>query len=209
MRRVVGLIKDFHQYSLQNPIEPLAIFCETGPLATVALKLSPHNLSETVDAVNSVWQQFAPGSPFDYFFLDDDFEKQYQKETRLSTIVLYFCLLAIFIGCLGLFGMASFAAEQRTKEIGIRKVLGASTGGVVTLMARQFLGLVVLANLVAWPVAYYVMGRWLDNFAYHAKLGLGVFLASSLLSLLAAILTVSYQALRAASTNPVDSLKHE
>jgi putative ABC transport system permease protein len=207
--RVVGVIKDFHQYSLQNPIEPLVITFGGEPLATVALKLASTSIAESIAAVENVWGQFAPGRPFDYFFLDEDFEKQYHKEARLSEIVLYFCLLAISIGCLGLLGMASFAAEQRTKEIGIRKVLGASSQRMVALLARQFLGLVALANLIAWPVAYYLMGRWLENFAYHAELGLGAFVISSLLALLAALVTVSYQAIRAASTNPVNCLKHE
>jgi putative ABC transport system permease protein len=209
IKRVIGVIGDYHQYSLQNPIEPLVVFFRESGNSAVSLKLTSTLLPRTLENIERVWKEFHPERPFDYYFLDEDFDTQYRKEVRLSKIVLYFCLLAVFIGCLGLFGMASYAAEQRTREIGIRKVLGASTTGVVTLLARQFLSLVATANIVAWPVAYFLMDRWLENFAYHTKLGVGVFAGSGLLAILAALGTVSYQAIRAASANPVDSLKCE
>jgi putative ABC transport system permease protein len=206
---VIGVVKDFHQYSLQNPIEPLAITYSLEPQRAVSIKLSTAAIAPAIESLERVWKEFAPGRPFDYFFLDEDFAKQYHKEVRLSEIVLYFCVLAIFIGCLGLFGMASFAAEQRTREIGIRKVLGASTTGVVSLLTRQFLSLVAIANVVAWPVAYFLMNRWLQNFAYHSELGVSVFAVSGLAACIAALTTVSYQSIRAARANPVESLKHE
>ncbi|MEE9443505.1 MAG: ABC transporter permease [candidate division Zixibacteria bacterium] len=209
VKRVIGVVKDFHQYSLQNPIEPLVIQYEREPLRDVSLKLAGISVTQSIEAIEQIWKQFAPGIPYDYFFLDEDFDRQYRKEVMLSKIVLYFCLLAIFIGCLGLLGMASYAAEQRTKEIGIRKVLGASTSGVVALLTRQFLGLAVISNIVAWPVAYFIMRKWLENFAYRIDLGLGIYAFATLLALTAALGTVVYQAIRAASANPVDSLKCE
>ena len=148
---------------------------------------------------------------FDYWFLDDSesFAWQYNSEQKLSKIFSYFALLAIFIACLGLFGLASFTAEQRTKEIGIRKAMGASIPGIVMLLLKEFIKLILIANVIAWPVAYFAMGRWLKNFAYRISIGLSAFILAGLIVFVIALLTASYQAVKAARANPIEALRYE
>jgi putative ABC transport system permease protein len=155
------------------------------------------------------WKELFPRRSFDYFFLDDFFDSQYRAEEKLGYSVLCFSLLAIFIGCLGLFGLASFTAEQRTKEIGIRKVLGASVSRIVGHLSKEFMLLVVMANIIAWPVAWFAMSKWLQNFTYRIDMGWWIFILSGALALFIALLTVSYQAIKAAHANPVDALRYE
>jgi putative ABC transport system permease protein len=147
--------------------------------------------------------------PFDYTFLDEAFDRKYKAEEKLGKIFSYFTLLAIFIACLGLFGLAFFTAEQRTKEIGIRKALGASITGIIMLLSKEFTKWVLLANIIAWPIAYVAMNRWLQNFAYRINMGLGTFIIAALLALIIALLTVGYQAIKTARANPVESLRYE
>ncbi len=208
-RTVIGVVKDFHMQSLREKIDPLVIFYDTDSLFTVSLRVAPDNIMHTMDLVKKKWGELDPNRPFHYFFLDESFDNQYRREERLKNITFYFSFLAIFIGCLGLFGMASFTAEQRTKEIGIRKVLGASVSGIVRLLAKEFLILVVVANLIAWPVAYWAMSRWLQSFAYRASIDPLLFVLSAILALAIALFTVSYQAIRVALFNPVDALRYE
>jgi putative ABC transport system permease protein len=155
------------------------------------------------------WKELFPRRSFDYFFLDDFFASQYRAEEKLGYSVLCFSLLAIFIGCLGLFGLASFTSEQRTKEVGIRKVLGASVSSIVRHLSKEFMLLVVIANIIAWPIAYFAMNRWLENFAYRIEIGWPVFVLSGAVALVISILTVSYQAIKAAVANPVEALRYE
>jgi len=150
-----------------------------------------------------------PTLPFDYTFLDETLDSKYKAEEELSKIFSCFTLLAIFIACLGLFGLASFTAEQRTKEIGIRKALGASITGIIMLLSKEFTKWVLLANIIAWPIAYVAMNRWLQNFAYRINMGLGTFIIAALLALIIALLTVGYQAIKAARANPVESLRYD
>jgi putative ABC transport system permease protein len=206
---VIGVVKDFHMQSLREKINPLVIFYDTDNLFTVSLRLAPDNIMHTMDLLKQKWGELDPNRPFHYFFLDDSFDSQYRREERLKNITFYFSFLAVFIGCLGLFGMASFSAEQRTKEIGIRKVLGASVSGIVRLLAKEFLILVAVSNLIAWPVAFWVMSRWLQSFAYRTGIDPLIFLTSAVLALTIALLTVSYQAIRAAISSPVDALRYE
>lgn len=206
---VIGVVKDFHMRSLREKIEPLIIFYDYSSLRSFSIRIASDNIVRTMDLLEKKWKEFEPSRPFNYLFLDDAFDSQYRSEERLRNITLYFSLLAIFIGCLGLFGMASFTAEQRTKEIGIRKVLGASVSGIVSLLAREFLLLVAIANLIAWPVAYYGMNRWLENFAYRTNVGWETPVLAGILALAIALITVSYQAIRAALTDPVDALRYE
>jgi putative ABC transport system permease protein len=206
---VIGVVKDFHMQSLREKINPLVIFYDYDSLFTVSLRVAPDNIMHTMDLLKKKWGELDPNRPFHYFFLDDSFDDQYRREERLKNITFYFSFLAIFIGCLGLFGMASFTAEQRTKEIGIRKVLGASVPGIVRLLAKEFLILVAVANLIAWPVAYWAMSRWLQSFAYRAGIDPLIFVLSAVLALAIALFTVSYQAIRAALSNPVDALRYE
>jgi putative ABC transport system permease protein len=206
---VIGVVKDFHMQSLREKINPLVIFYDYDNLFTVSIRITPDNIQHTMDLLKKKWGELDPNRPFNYFFLDDSFDNQYRREERLKNITFYFSFLAIFIGCLGLFGMASFTAEQRTKEIGIRKVLGASVPGIIRLLAKEFLILVAVANLIAWPVAYFAMNRWLQSFAYRTGINPLIFVLSAVLALSIALFTVSYQAIRAALSNPVDSLRYE
>jgi len=159
--------------------------------------------------MKKTWQMFAPNHPFEYSFLDEEFENWYRTEQRLEKIFSYFTFLAIFISCLGLLGLASFTAERRTKEIGVRKVLGASVAGIVRLLTTTFIKWVLLANIIAWPIAWYAMNKWLQNFAYRINMTWWMFVLAGTLALTIALLTVSYQAVRAAMANPVESLRYE
>ena len=206
-RTVVGVIADFHLASLHTVIAPQIVY--NNPGGSLSLRLSPENTSATLSRLKDLWGTIDPGRPLDYFFLDDSFDAQYEAEERLSGIFSSFTVFAILIACLGLFGMASYMAEQRTKEIGIRKVLGASVPGVVGLLARDFVKLVLIANLVAWPIAYLVMNRWMQNFAYRAGIAPWIFILTGLAAMAIALLTVSYQSIRAALSDPVRAIKYE
>ena len=175
----------------------------------LAIKMSGANLVQTLDFLKECWRQVYPHDPFIYSFLDDDFDSLYRTEELRGNILASFSLLAIIIACLGLLGLASFTSEQRTKEIGIRKVLGASESSIVFMLLREFAQWVIIANIFAWPVAYYAMSRWLNNFAYKTHLSLFIFFASGALALIVALLTVGTQALKAAMANPVEAIKYE
>ncbi len=175
----------------------------------LSVRIRPENISTTIDFVEKKWHEFDPNRPFDYFFLDEIFDQMYRAEQRFGNTFVAFSVLAVVIACLGLFGLASFMAERRTKEIGIRKVLGASIINIVSQLSKDFTKWVIFANLIAWPVAFFVMNKWLQNFAYQVGLSLDTFLLAGVLALLIALLTVSFHAIRAAISNPVDALRHE
>lgn len=206
---VIGVIKDYHSISLREKIDAMILFYDPSQCNTLSIRVTPADVSGTLNLLEKKWKELFPQKPFDYFFLDDEFDSQYRSEERMGNLTLRFSLLAIFIGCLGLFGMASYTTEQRTKEIGIRKVLGASAGVIIRMLSREYIVLVTIGNLIAWPVAYLMMKSWLDNFAYRTSLALWVFITAALLSLTVALLTVSYRSLKAALSNPVDSLRYE
>jgi putative ABC transport system permease protein len=206
---VIGVVKDFHLQSLRERIEPLIVFYDHDSILTLSVRISADNIPHTLDLLEKKWKELDPNRPFNFLFLDDSLDRLYRQEERLKTITFYFSFLAVLIGCLGLFGMASFTAEQRTKEIGIRKVLGASVPGIVRLLAKEFVLLVIIANLIALPVAYFAMNRWLQSFAYRMGIHPIIFVLAAAISLSIALTTVSYQAIRAALTNPVDSLRYE
>jgi len=208
---VVGVVKDFHFSSLRNSIKPMNFFLWPESNRYVSIKMHPQNISATLEFIEETWTKMAPESPLEYFFLDTVFERSYRSEERLQKLFGYFSGLAIFIACLGLFGLASFAAAQRTKEIGIRKVLGASETSLVVLLSKEFTVLVLLASFVAWPLAYLVMRNWLRGFAYRIDLNghLGLFLLAAGAALLIAWLTVGFHAVKAALTNPIESLRYE
>jgi putative ABC transport system permease protein len=209
--KIIGVMKNFHYYSLRNKIEPLAIYMrppDQGFNYTL-IRIPSENISASLDFVKETWKKVVPDFPFEYRFLVDDFEYYYRSEERMADLLKYFSILAVFIACLGLFGLASFTAEQRTKEIGIRKVLGASASQITLLLCREFFVLVLLANLISWPVAYFVMRNWLQDFAYRTSLGVFTFVLAMVLALVIALLTVSFQAVKAAVSNPVDTLKYE
>ena len=207
---IIGVVKDFHFESLHQQIAPMVFYMDPRNNRQVSIRIHPDaNLAALVNFLEGKWQQYEPNSPLSYTFLDERFGATYATEQRLGKIFSIFAGLALIITCMGLLGMAAFSVEQRTKEIGVRKVLGASTGSVVALLSKEFGMLVVLAFVIATPVGYLAMRRWLDTFAYNASLPWWIFLAAGLTALGVAMLTLSYQTLRAALADPVKSLQVE
>ncbi|MEI9920324.1 MAG: ABC transporter permease [Bacteroidota bacterium] len=205
---VVGVIEDYHQMSMKDKVAPLAILAgNTSRFFSV--KVETENYHSVVDAITDPWNSFFPGNPIDYFFLDEFYNRQYEKDDRFGQVFTLFTVMAIFIASLGLFGLASFMALQRTKEIGIRKVLGSSVSGIVMLLARGFLQPVIIANLIAWPLAWWVMGRWLQSFPYHISVSPLFFIIAGLVVTVIAFVSVSSQTLKAAMTKPAETLKYE
>lgn len=205
---IVGVVKDFHWESLRENIGALSLMIGRST-AHVSCKFSAAESASVVKALEAHWKKLSPNQPFSYRFMDNSFSSMYEAEQQIGSIALTFSLLAIFISCLGLFGLASFTAEQRTKEIGIRKVLGANTPQIVQLLSRDFLRLVFIALLIATPIAWYSMQQWLQDFAYRIEINWWVFVLAGLAAVLIAILSVSFQSVRAALANPVDSLRGE
>ena len=205
---VVGIVKNFHYESLRNTIGPVLLFLGRST-SNIVFRFNDKNLSEVINLIKDKWEKFAPGSAFEYSFMDKDFDKMYKAEQKLGDIFSTFAFLAIFIGCLGLFALATFTAAQRTKEIGIRKILGASVSKVLLLMTKEFLKWIIIANIIAFPIAFYLMNKWLEDFAYRTEIRWWIFALSGGIALIIALLTVSYQAIKAATTNPVKSLRYE
>jgi len=206
---IIGVVKDFHFFGLQQNVGPLVMEWFPSTFGCISLNVRTEGLSGTLAAVEKKWKELFPGLPLDNFFLDEDFNKQYRADERLWGITRAFTALGIMISCLGLFGLAAYLAEQRTKEIGIRKVLGASVSGIAARFSGDFIKMVVLANILAIPVAWLAMNQWLRGYAYHVRLTPWVFILAAGLSLAVALLTVGYQSLRAALANPTNSLRHE
>jgi putative ABC transport system permease protein len=206
---IVGVVKDFHFEDLHLPITPYAFQLSRGTNSYLLVHARPGEPGSLVTALGAAWHKLNPNEPFEYSFLDEDFQKNYASEERLSTMIRYFTIMAILISCLGLFGLASFSAEQRIREIGIRKVLGASITGIVLLLSKDFLKLVGIAMLIACPVAWLIMHKWLQDFAYRTPINWVVFVITFLSTLGITLFTISFQAIRAGLANPVKSLKSE
>jgi len=207
---VIGMLKDYYFKSLHQKIEPFALSLATEQAFNwVFIKTTEESMPEVMQFAEREWRRINPGHPFEYTFVDRENDMMYQSEMKLSRLSSIFSIIAVYIACLGLFGLASFTVVQRTKEIGVRKILGASIGGIVFILTKEYVKWVVLANVLAWPLAYYFMRRWLEGFAYHTSLNIMAFFASGLLALLIALLTVSFQTIKAATANPVDSLRYE
>jgi len=207
--KIIGVVKNYHFRSLRQEIDPLILIYNPRPCGVLFARLRSENIPKTIGYMENIWKEFAPGHPFNYGFLDEAIDDLYRSEQRIGTILRYFSILAIFISCLGLFGLASFMAESRTKEIGIRKVLGASVSNIVLLLSREFTKWVLLANIIAWPVAYFAMYKWLQSYAYSTNIALWSFILSGAIALVIATVAVSYQSIKAAVTNPADSLRYE
>ena len=207
--KIIGVVKDFHFLSLHSPMGPFIFRIYRPWCFNIFIKLSPGNIQQTLAGIESVTKIFAPDYPFQYEFLNDTYDRLYLMETKTSQLINIFSILAVIISCLGLFGLAAYTAEQKTKEVGIRKVLGSSVSQIVLLLSKKFIKWVVLANLVAWPIAYYVMHSWLKDFAYKINISPWVFLFAGIITLVIALLTVSSHAIKAATANPVESLKYE
>ena len=206
---IIGVVKNYHYMPFTYVIEPLILYYNPSYFRYTMLRISSNNIPQTLGFLESIWGKFAPEFPFEYHFLDDDYERIYRTEQRLGELFRYFTFLAILISCLGLFGLASFMAEQRTKEIGIRKVLGATVSSVAFLLSREYTKWVLLANVLAWPIAYLAMHKWLEGFAYRVDMSVITFVLAGLWTLFIALFTVSYQAIKASIANPVEALRHE
>jgi len=207
--KIIGVVKDFKIASIHNKIEPVVIQYYQQAFSSFAVRIKSSDIKSTLANLKTMWKRILPEWPFEYSFLDQDFAKLYNTEQRLSEIVTTFSFLAIFIACLGLLGLVSYATEMRSKEIGIRKVLGASSSQIIKLIIKEFTLLILISNIIAWPVAYLVISNWLENFAYRVNLNIWVFLLSAGIVLLIALFTVSFQSIKAANSNPVKVLKYE
>jgi len=205
---VFGVVKDFHFNSLHNKIEPLGIRFGVWP-RNALIKISGHNVSAAIRHIEQVYREFCPDAPFEYDFLDESFAREYKAEQQLEDILTYFVSLAILLSCLGLFALTALAAQQRVKEIGIRKVLGSTNTGIVSLISKSFVRWILISNLIAWPAAYFILQGWLETFAYRIDQNLSIYFVSAFLSLLVACITISTQAYKAAAANPADSLRNE
>ena len=209
--RIIGVTNDFNFQSLHRKIEPLVIglFRSTGFGRFVSLRFRPQNTQSIIQNISSIWHKYAGNQAFEYSFFNDEFARLYASEERTGQIFTIFSVLAIFIASLGLLGLAAFTAEQRTKEIGIRKVLGASVPEIILLLTKEFTKWVLIANIIAWPAAYFFMNSWLEDFAYRISFNIWIFVLAGTSALLIAVITVSYQAIKAATANPVKSLRYE
>jgi len=206
---IIGVMKDFHFRPMHHQIQPIVFKIFPDWFKNIYIRIKPGDIPATLESLKKTWSQVNPGYPFEYRFLDEQFHQLYRAEERMGTLTNYFTVMGILIACLGLFGLASFMAEQRTKEIGIRKALGASVGNIILLLSREFTKLVLAATIIAWPIAYFTMNQWLQNFAYRIGIGWWVFVFSAGLTIIIAFLTVSYQSIKAATANPVKALKYE
>lgn len=212
---IVGVVEDFNFVSKHKEIAPLIIQLRSSPrhfnfsLKYMAIKINSSDLPKTIAYIESKWKEMVPGRPFDYFFLDQELDKLYKDEEKLGSVAGIFSVLAIIVACLGLFALASFMAEERKKEIGIRKVMGGSVSQIVLLLSKDFTKLIILAFVIACPLAWYAISSWLNNFAFHVNVNWLVFVLVGLITLIIALLTISYRALQAANTNPVNSIRNE
>ena len=206
---VIGVVKDYHSLTLREEIAPMGFVARWKLFYSLVLRVRPEETAQTLSFLETQWKRFVPDAPFRYMFLDEIIDWIYFNERLTGKMLGVFSLLAIFVACLGLFGLAAFMVQSRTKEIGVRKVLGASTSHLVMLLSREFILLVLLANLIAWPIAYYLMRDWLSGFAYQTDLNILPFIASAIMALIIAFGTVSMQAIRAARSNPIDALRDE
>jgi putative ABC transport system permease protein len=207
--RIIGVVKDFHFESLHQKIVPLLLFTNPNFLNRISVKLSGVNIAASLAAVENTWKKYLPETPYDYNFIDTQFAKLYDAEQRQESIFTAFAFIAIFIACLGLFGLSAFTISQRIKEIGIRKVLGADVSSIVTLLSKDFLKLVGIAAVIAFPVAWYAMHKWLEDFAYRISIPWWTFLFAAIVAAIIAFITISFQAIKAAVANPVKNLRTE
>jgi putative ABC transport system permease protein len=206
---IIGVVKDFHFESLHQDIAPMVFLITSGRARNILVKLNDNQVDETMAYLQEQWAFMRPGYPFTPFFIDTRFDEQYANEDRLAQLVTYFSGFAVIIGMLGLFGLASFTAEQRFKEIGIRKVLGASLGEILMLLTKGFTVLVFIGFIIAIPISYYLMTEWLETFAYHGTISWVTIVIAGLAAILLSWITVGFQTLKAARANPIDSIQYE
>jgi putative ABC transport system permease protein len=209
--KVIGVVKDFHYQSLYNLIDPLVIYVNTGPFYSnfLNVKFAPGNWQEAISLLTEKWKLFSPNKPLEYYFLNDELKKFYDSEVKIGYIFTVFAGLSIIISCLGLLGLSAFSAQQRVKEIGIRKVLGANLASILLLLFKEYIILILVANIIAWPLSWYISSEWLSTFPYRTSLNIDVFLFTFIGALIIALVTVSFQSMKAALANPVKSLRDE
>jgi putative ABC transport system permease protein len=207
--KVVGVVKDFHFTSMRNEIKPFAFFWRPNRVGNFTIKMDGGDMQGKIAKIKTIWNKNVTSRPFQYSFLDDTYAQQYKSEMNFKIIFFYITFIAIFIACLGLFGLSSFIMEQKTKEIGIRKVLGASVAGIVGMLSKDFVKLIIIAAVIAFPVAWWAMSKWLQDFVYRIQVSWWVFIAAGVSALLIALVTISFQSIKAAITNPVKSLRTE
>ena len=212
--KIIGVVKDFHFNSLHHAIEPVILRIPNPDQMNlfyriISIRLAPGSIHKNLSFIEKSWKSFYPSELFDYYFVDEKLASGYNAEIRMGRIFKYFSFMAIFIACLGLYGLIAFTIEQKFKDIGVHKVLGASVPNIVYLISKNYLKWVVISNLIAWPVAWFAMNKWLENFAYRIGFSVWSFLLAGTAALLIALLTVSWQTIRAAMANPVESLRYE
>ncbi|OFX26454.1 MAG: hypothetical protein A2041_00495 [Bacteroidetes bacterium GWA2_31_9b] len=208
--RIIGVMKNFHFYSMRSEIEPLAIAVGFDDyVRLIIMRIKPGNVAQTVDKLKDTWSSVMPSYPFEYHFLNDEYEQMYNSEQRMGSLIKYFSLIAIIIASLGLFGLVSFMTERRTKEIGIRKAMGSTSSEIVYILSKDFIKLVIVAIVIAIPVSWFLINKWLQNYAYKTELSWWVFVLAAVLSIAIALLTTSFQAIKASNTNPADTLRYE
>jgi ABC-type antimicrobial peptide transport system permease subunit len=207
--QIVGVVKNFNIHHLSRAIDPVIMSIDPKYFGEVIIRIKPGDQDNTIKEIEKVWNDYYAGEPFEYQFLDEELNKMYRPEQQMGIIFNLFSLLAILISCLGLFGMASFMAEQRTKEIGIRKTYGSSVLNIFMLMNGRFIKWILLSNLIAWPLAWFSMHKWLENYAYRTTISWWIFPAAAIASIIIAFITVTYQSLSAAGTNPAETVRYE
>ena len=207
--KIIGVMKDFHPGSFHDQVEPIALWYAPGWYWDMHIKINGTDINETISQLKKIWGQFSPEIPFDYHFLSDKYNLMYKEETKFGNIILSFSILAMIIACMGLLGLTILANAQRTKEIGVRKVNGAKIFEILSMLNKDFLKWVFLAFIIACPIAYYAMTKWLENFAYKTELSWWIFVLAGFIALFIAIATVSWQSWKAANRNPVEALRYE
>jgi hypothetical protein len=210
--QIIGVVKNFHSRSLHDEIVPVVFTCSPDwywSLSRVFVKIKSENISETLASIENTATKFAPDYPFTYSFLDEHFERLYRGDQQIGTIFKYFSIIAIFISCLGLFGLAAFLVGQRKKEIGIRRVLGASRSYIMMILSREFIILIAVSNIIAWPLAYLIIKELMASYVYRTEISIVLYIATGFITLLLTFLTISVQTIKATRANPVDTLKYE
>ena len=207
--KIVGVTEDYHHSSLKESLDPIVFYYRPQSANYYSIKLTSGDLMASISAIEKVWDEIYPDNPFDFFFLDEFFDRQYKSDHLFNSIFIGFAGLAMFVACLGLFGLVSFTAEQAKKEIGIRKVLGASVGKILVLLIKDYLVLIIFALIIAFPLGYYVMYNWLQEFAYRTTIEAPIFIIAGFTIVSIAFITVSFKSITVAKTNPIDALRNE
>ena len=207
--KIIGVVKDFNFQHQSREIDPLILTYFPDFYSYILIKVNTDNYTELIENIGILWSDFVTLFPYEYHFMDEDFDQLYKFEETMGDLFQIFTALAVFISCLGLFGLATFVVERRTKEIGVRKVLGASSSGLMMLLVRDFTKWVLLANIIAWPLAWFAMNKWLQNYAYKTEITALPFITAGLAALMIAIITVLFRTFKAANSNPVKALKYE